>query len=237
MERKPLTHELLDSRHLRLGFLASHNGTSMQSVFGAIQEGQLNATPEIVISNNSKSMALKIADTLNIPFKHISSVTHPGLEDETIASTLLEHNVDLVICSGWMKIIGEKTLRAFPNRIINIHPAVHTKYMGSQWMDMAIHEAVIADKKKISGYTIHLLDNDPEKIDGGEVLTTGFVRVGKNETPQSLQKKVKYAESNGLVALLQDISNPHKEEVQIQQADGSISLMSYFKGIKLPKAA
>lgn len=237
MERKPLASELLNSVHLRLGFLASHNGTSMQAVFGAIQEGELNATPEIVISNNSKAMALRIADTLSIPNRHVSSVTHPQMEDETIAATLMEHGVDIVICSGWMKIVGEKTLKAFTNRIINIHPAVHEKYMGSQWMDMAIHEAVIADKKKISGYTIHLLDSDPAKIDGGEILATGFVRVGRNETPQSLQKKVKYAESKGLVSLLQDISNPHKEELQIQQADGSISLMSYFKGIKLPKAA
>ena len=237
MERKPLLPHLLDSRHLRLGFLASHNGTSMQAVFGAIQEGELNATPEIVISNNSKAMALKIADTLNIPFKHISRLTHPSQEDETIAATFMEHHVDYIICSGWMKIVGEKTLKAFANRIINIHPAVHEKYMGSQWMDMAIHEAVIADKKKISGYTIHLLDSDPAKIDGGEVLATGFVRVGRNETPESLQKKIKYSEGTGIVSLLQDISNPHKELLEFKNADGSTTISSFRKGITMPKAA
>jgi phosphoribosylglycinamide formyltransferase-1 len=234
MERRPFSPEFETSRPLRLGFLASHNGTSMQAVLGAIQEGSLNAIPEVVISNNSRSMAMRIAETLDIPRRHISNYTHPQKVDETIAATLLEHNVDLIVCSGWMKNIEEKTLEAFSNRIINIHPAVHQEYMGDKWMDMAVHEAVIKDGKHVSGYTIHLVTND---LDKGQVLSTGFVRVTKDETSETLQQKVKHAESQGIVALLKDISNPTKKYFEVKQLDGSISLLSFTQIIRLPNVA
>lgn len=206
MERTKLSPEFIHSKHLRLGFLASHNGTSMQAVLGAIQDGRLNATPEVIMSNNSKSVALKIAEMLEIPKKHISQVTHPDLTDEAIHETLLQHGVDLVVCSGWNKMVGEKTLRAFPNKIINIHPAIHEEYRGGSWMDMAVHRAVVADGKKTSGYTIHLMTDE---VDQGEVLATGVLRVSPIDTPETLQTKVKFAEGQGIVGLLQDISLGH----------------------------
>ena len=206
----------------------------MQEVLKAIQKGGLNATAEILISNNSKSMAMEIADTLGFASKHISSRTHPEHEDEAIVSTLMEHNVDLVICSGWKKIIGKQTLERYPNRIINIHPAIHSKYMGKNWIDMTIHEAVIKDKKSISGYTIHLLDQDPDEIDKGIVLTTGFVRVSSLDTPHTLQQKVKEAEGRGLVSLLQDISNPHIVTTILPQEGRSPISITFTKGIYTP---
>lgn len=236
MERKPLSPEFENSRHLRIGFLASHNGSSMQAVLGAIQEGQLNATPAIVISNNSREMAMKIAETLDIPRKHISTKTNPDDWEEEIARTLLEHEVDIVVCSGWMKVFEKPVVpETFKDRVINIHPAVHKEYMGSQWMDMAIHEAIIRDRddpekrRTHTGYTIHKLT---QGVDEGEVLTTGFVRVSKLDTPATLQAKVKEAEGKGLVGLLQDVSNPHKVKLRITR-DGESKIIEFIKTIDM----
>ena len=236
MERRALSPELLDSRHLRIGFLASHHGSSMQAVLGAIQEGQLNATPAIVISNNSREMAMKIAETLNIPRKHISALTNPDDWEEEVSKTLLEHEVDIVVCSGWMKVFEKPIVpETFKDRIINIHPSVHEEYMGSQWMDMAIHEAIIHDRddpekrRTHTGYTIHKLT---QELDRGETLVTGFVRVSKLDTPVSLQLKVKEAEGKGIVGLLQDLSNPHKEELHIT-TNNQVEVIDFPKMVNL----
>lgn len=173
MERRPISPELLKSIHLRVAFLASHNGTSMQAALEAMREGKINAEPTIIISNNSREGAIQAAKEQEIPWAHISNVTHPNTTDEAIRDALLTSKADLVICSGWNKIIGNKTLEAFPNRIINIHPAIHEEFMGDNWMDLAVHEAVIKAGKKLSGYTMHLMT---PVVDEGQVITTGTLR-------------------------------------------------------------
>lgn len=84
---------------IKLGILASHNGSNMQAIVKANQTGRLNAKPQIVISNNKHSFALKYAQDAGINWKHISNTTHPGLieQDKLIRNTLLENEVDLVL--------------------------------------------------------------------------------------------------------------------------------------------
>ncbi len=108
----------------RLGFLASGRGSNMQTIIDACKDGQLQAKPIIVISNNADSGALERARKENIVACHLSSTTHPDLTllDAAIADALKSHHVDLVILAGYMRMIGSKMLGAFGGKIINIHP-------------------------------------------------------------------------------------------------------------------
>lgn len=100
----------------------------MQAIVGEIELGYLNASAEVVISNNSKVRPLEFAREHNIPAYHISSKTDEDPE-ERITETLLSHGVELVICSGYMKIIDENSplLAAYEGRIWNVHPAGQKK--------------------------------------------------------------------------------------------------------------
>ena len=115
---------------MRLGFLASHNGSNMQALIEACKTGTLQATPAVVISNNAASGALARAKHEFIPHYHLSTKTHPSPEllDQTIVDTLLAHQVDIVVLAGYMKKLGTRTLTRFAGAILNIHPALLPKY-------------------------------------------------------------------------------------------------------------
>ena len=174
---------------LRLGFLASHGGSDMQSIVDSIQAGKLDATAAMVISNNSKSMALERARNEGIPWKHLSSATHPDPADldQAILSALQEQEVNLVVLAGYMKKIGPATLEAYYNRILNIHPALLPKFGGKGMYGMHVHEAVLAAGETVSGATIHLAD--PE-YDHGRILAQREAPVEPGDTPETLQARV-----------------------------------------------
>ena len=111
---------------MKLGFLASHNGSNMQAIMEACKSGALQAAPAVVISNNADSGALERAARESIPHYHLSSKTHPSPErlDLAILDVLLRHEADIVILAGYMKKLGNQTLSRFAGAILNIHPAL-----------------------------------------------------------------------------------------------------------------
>ena len=131
---------------MRLGFLASHNGSNMQAIIEACKTGALQATPVVVISNNADSGALARAKRESIPHYHLSLKTHPTPEllDQAIFDTLIAHHVDIVILAGYMKKLGVKTLARFDGAILNIHPALLPKFGGQGMYGIHVHEAVLA---------------------------------------------------------------------------------------------
>lgn len=173
---------------LRLGFLASHGGSNMQAIIDACKSGRLDAKPSVVISNNSDSMALQRAKNEGIPHYHISSVTHPGpLEDEEILRVLQRHGVDTVILAGYMKKLGPATLQAYRGRILNIHPALLPKFGGKGMYGKRVHEAVLASGDKVTGVTIHIVD---EHYDAGPIIAQCQVPVLPGDTADSLAERV-----------------------------------------------
>ena len=174
---------------MKLGFLASHRGSNMQSIIDACKSGKLAATPVVVISNNENSGALERADSENIPAHHISATVlgDEAKTDESIANTLRQHEVELVVLAGYMKRIGPLTLDAFENRIINIHPCLLPKYGGQGMYGMRVHEAVIASGDKESGVTIHLVNSE---YDRGAILAQEKLEVLETDTAQSLAERV-----------------------------------------------
>jgi phosphoribosylglycinamide formyltransferase-1 len=169
----------------KLGFLASHRGTNMQAIIDACNDGRLAAEPVVVISNNGASGALDRAAAAGIPAYHIgpANIPDPKERDRAIADTLRRHEVDLVVLAGYMQRVGPRTLAAFPDRIVNIHPALLPKHGGRGMYGLNVHRAVIEAGERETGITIHLVN---EEYDAGRILAQRRVPVEPGDTPESL---------------------------------------------------
>jgi phosphoribosylglycinamide formyltransferase-1 len=174
---------------LRLALFASHNGSNIQEIINACKKKELHAIPCIIISNNSESKVLKRAKEERIPFRHLSSKTHPDLNDldTEILETLKKYNVNLIILAGYMKKLGPKVLKNYKSRILNIHPALLPKYGGKGMYGNYIHEAVLQAKEKETGVTIHIVDED---YDTGRIINQIKVPVFESDTVEILSKRV-----------------------------------------------
>src|SRR6516165_8640066 len=189
---------------MRLGFLASHDGSTMQSVIDACKAGRLNADVTVVISNNSNARALLRASEAGIPEFHLSSRTHPdpAVLDAAICQTLRSHGVDIVFLAGYMKQLGPITLSRFPGRILNTHPAVLPKFGGQGMYGHRVHEAVLASGDRESGVSVHIVDAE---YDTGPVLSQTLVPVNLGDTVDSLSKRIHARELDFVVEVLRDI--------------------------------
>ena len=187
-----------------LGFLVSGRGSNMQAIIQACNVGKLNAKPVVVISNNVTAEALNVARNEMIPAFHLSRNTHPdaGQLDRIITETLQQHQVDLVILAGYMKKIGPVLLKAYRNRIINIHPSLLPKFGGQGMYGMRVHAAVLASGERKTGVTVHLVDND---YDSGSILEQRQVDVLAGDTQESLAARVLAVEHELYVDVLQNI--------------------------------
>lgn len=175
--------------NLRIGFLASHNGSNMQAIIDAIKRGELDAKPCVVISNNSNAFALERARRESIPAYHLSSKHFPSEDelDSVILETLLKHDVNIVCLAGYMKKVGQKVLRHFKNRVLNIHPALLPKFGGKGMYGKFVHEAVLRSGETQTGCTVHLVD---ELYDHGKILGQKIVPVYPDDTVETLAARV-----------------------------------------------
>ena len=189
---------------MKLGFLASHGGSTMQAIIDACKSGELKATPAVIISNNANSGAMERAKRESIPHFHLSGKTHPSPEqlDQAMLDTLLSHQVDIVILAGYMKKLGEQTLSHYAGAILNIHPALLPKFGGQGMYGIRVHEAVLAAGERETGVTIHLVT---EEYDTGAIISQETVPVIQGDTPQSLQARVLNTEHAAFKRVLQKI--------------------------------
>ena len=179
----------MEGEVLGLGFLASGGGTNMQAIIDACRQGRLQAEPRVVVSNNSDSGALARARRAKIPAWHLSAATHrdPVGLDRAICQVLERYTVDLVCLVGYMKRLGQATLRAYRGRVLNIHPALLPKFGGQGFYGRAVHEAVLAAGESESGATVHLVD---EEYDQGPVVAQRRVPVLADDTSDTLAARV-----------------------------------------------
>ncbi len=189
---------------LRLAVFASHEGSNMQSIIDASKQDKLQAEVVCVISNNSSSGALKRAENEGIAFYHVSVKTHPIEKDfsDKILEILNLHKVDLIILAGYMKKIPVEILKAYRNKILNIHPALLPKFGGKNMYGMNVHQAVIANGEKKSGATVHIVD---ENYDQGKILNQIEVVVLSDDTPETLAQRVLEVEHKIYVETIQKI--------------------------------
>ncbi len=190
---------------LRIGVLASHEGTTLQCILDACTSGRIDGVVATVISNNSASGALRRARVAAIPCHHLSSATHPNPEslDAAIAGALVTASVDLVFLAGYLKRLGATTLAAFPERILNTHPALLPKFGGPGMFGDQVFKAVLAAGESESGVSVHLVD--PE-YDTGRVIRQSRVPVEPSDSLETIRAKVQACERELVVDTLASIA-------------------------------
>lgn len=187
---------------LRIGILASGGGTDAQAIIDACEAGLIRGDVVVVVSNNSRAGVLERARRHGIPAVHLSGRHHPDEAelDRAFVDLLREHGVNLVAFAGYMKKRGPAFLRAFPNRVLNIHPALLPgPHGGDGKYGIHVHESVLAAGDGITGVTIHLVD---EQYDHGPVVARREVPVLPGDTPESLQQRVLAVEHEFYPAVL-----------------------------------
>ncbi len=170
---------------VKIGVLASGGGTNFQAIIDACESGKVDAKVVVVVCNKKDAFALQRAKKHNIRAVFIDSKKHDF--DKKAVEVLQKHKVDLVCLAGFLLKLGKNFIRKYKNKILNIHPALLPKFGGKGMYGINVHKAVIEAGEKISGCTVHLVD---EKYDHGKVVLQKKVRVFKNDTPEKLQKRV-----------------------------------------------
>jgi len=184
-----------------IAVFASGAGSGLQAIINGCATGEINASVRVVISNNSKSMALQRAKDASIAAFHFSQKTieDPVQLEQTILDTLIIHDIDIIFLAGYLKKIGVKILQKFNGNIYNIHPALLPKYGGKGMYGINIHNAVIEAGETETGITIHRVD--PE-YDTGEIVAQCKVPVALDDTAETLAARVLVQEHVFLVQTL-----------------------------------
>jgi len=191
---------------LRIGVLASHEGTTLQSIIDACVEGRINGRVVVVISNNSGSGALRRAAAAGIETFHLSSVTHSSGDslDAAICDALQRAGADVVFLAGYMKRLGPRTLATFSARILNTHPALLPKFGGHGMFGNRVFEAVLATGELESGVSVHLVDAE---YDTGAVVRQERIPILPGDTVESLKARVQACEREVVVNTLAAIAS------------------------------
>jgi phosphoribosylglycinamide formyltransferase-1 len=189
---------------MNLGVLASHEGTTLQSVLDAIAIGRVRGQVAVVVSNNSNSGALLRARRAGLPAVHLSSKTHgePAALDAVIRDTLVTAGVDVVLLAGWMKKVGPLVRSAFAGRILNTHPSLLPRFGGHGMYGDRVFEAVLEAGDTESGVSIHLVDHE---YDTGPVVHQCRVHVLPGDSLDDLRARVRAREKELVVETLMAI--------------------------------
>jgi phosphoribosylglycinamide formyltransferase 1 len=169
---------------LKLGILISGSGSNLQSIIDNIEKGALNAVIKVVISNNHQAFGLTRAQKHGLPvavLKHEDFRTREDFDTELIR-ILKRNEIDLVVLAGFMRILTPAILRAFPHKIINIHPALLPSFPGIHGQKKAFEYGV-----KFSGCTVHFID---EGVDTGPIIIQSVVPVLQNDTEETLAARI-----------------------------------------------
>src|SRR5579871_2549413 len=134
----------MNSRPLKLGFLASANGSSARAIVAAIQAGELDAEARLMVSNNRSAAALAFAAEAGIPALAIPTQADPDAADARLAQAMADHGVELIVLSGYLRQLGPKTLARYGGRVLNIHPGPLPQFGGHGMYGRRVHEAVMA---------------------------------------------------------------------------------------------
>lgn len=186
----------------RLAILGSTRGTNLQPIMAAIQAGRLSATIEIVISNKQDALILARASEAGLPTRFVNPANLTReVYDAEVSSILKQHQVDLVVLIGYMRILSAEFVQAWENKIINVHPSLLPAFAGK--MDMAVHEAVLAAGVPETGCTVHYVT---EEVDAGPILLQLSCTVTKDDTPTSLKQRVQALEGEALIQAIDAIA-------------------------------
>ena len=188
---------------LKLGFLASRNGSGMRAIVNAIETGQLSAEPRILVSNRADAPALAFAAEHGVPTTVIPTRADPEAADAALKSALQEAGVELVILSGYLRKLGPTTLGAYAGRVLNIHPALLPRFGGQGMYGRRVHDAVAAAGETVTGACVHIVDAE---YDQGPVIASVRVPLAAGDSPSEIERKVTAIEPGLFVDTLKRIA-------------------------------
>ena len=190
---------------MNVGVLASHEGTTLQSLLDAFASGRIPGRVSVVVSNNGDSGALAKARQAGVQAVHLSSRTHsdPATLDAAIRDVLVAAAVDVVFLAGYMKKLGPIVLGTFQGRILNTHPALLPRFGGPGMYGDRVFEAVLEAGEVESGVSIHLVD--PE-YDTGAIVRQCKVPVFRDDSVADLKARVRAREKEFVVETLAAIA-------------------------------
>lgn len=174
---------------VKIGVLVSGSGSNLQSIIDNIELGFINGKIEVVISNKKQAFGLERARQHNINAVFVNQKEYKDIEtyNEAIIEELTKNDVELVVLAGYLKILSKKFVEKYKNKIINIHPSLIPAFCGEGYYGIKVHEAAINYGVKISGATVHFVD---EGADTGPIILQEVVEVDYNDNAVSLQKKI-----------------------------------------------
>jgi phosphoribosylglycinamide formyltransferase-1 len=173
-----------------IAVLVSGGGTNLQALIDAQSSGEIkNGKITCVISSNPNAYALERAKNNNIQTEVIRRKDYAEFDDYDNALTLLlqSKSIDVVVLAGFMTILGSKVIKAFENRIINIHPSLIPSFCGEGFYGLRVHEEALKKGVKVTGATAHFVN---EICDGGPIIIQKAVEIQNGDTPEILQKRV-----------------------------------------------
>jgi phosphoribosylglycinamide formyltransferase-1 len=180
------------AKQTQIGVLVSGNGSNLQSIIDHIEAGGLNARIVCVISNNPEAFALTRAARHHIPAIILENIGFANRReyDAALVNTLASHGVELIVLAGFMRILSEVMISAFPNAIINIHPALLPAFPGLHAQKQALDYGV-----RYSGCTVHFVDCG---TDTGPIILQSVVPVEQDDTEESLSDRIQKQEHRTL---------------------------------------
>lgn len=167
----------------KIAILASGEGTNAERIIRYFLEKR-TAEVALVITNKAQAGVLKRAERLSVPSLVI---TARGFADGEALKVLHQHNIDFIVLAGFLLKVPDAILHDYPNKIVNIHPALLPKFGGKGMYGLRVHEAVIATGEKESGITIHYID---EHYDEGNTIFQATCPVLPDDTPESLAARI-----------------------------------------------
>lgn len=172
-------------KKVKIGVLVSGRGSNLQAIIDNIEQGTLSAEVAVVISDQPGAYALERARKHNVPAVPVSPKGYKGMRkeyDALLVQELQKRNVDLVCLAGFMRIITPELIKAFPNRIMNIHPALLPSFPG-----LHVQKAALEHGAKFSGCTVHFVD---EGMDTGPIIIQAVVPILDTDTEDTLSERI-----------------------------------------------
>jgi phosphoribosylglycinamide formyltransferase-1 len=189
---------------IRLAILGSTRGTNLNALVEAINNKELNASIELVIANKADALILEKADKFELKalFVDPQNLSREAY-DQLLSKILSEHNIDLVVLIGYMRILSSQFVLDWENKIINIHPSLLPAYSGL--MNLEVHQAVLDAAEIETGCTVHFVT---EEVDAGPIILQKNCQVLKEDDAETLKARVQQLEGLALVEAIQKISKP-----------------------------
>ena len=177
-------------KRIRTAVLVSGGGTNLQAIIDAAADGKIrHAELALVAASNPDAYALVRAERAGIPTAVVSRKAYSDAAafENALLSVLEEKGIELIVLAGFMTILSADFIRRYENRIINVHPSLIPSFCGKGYYGLRVHEAALAYGVKVTGATVHFVNEIP---DGGAIIAQKSVAIRKNDTPETLQRRV-----------------------------------------------